>query len=274
MENAANVEVREDVRQSAEYACYMKAIGWKVVQLKNIRMFIRKLGPVAITKIQRVKLPIEWKEVREILNKERVFMCKIEPLVSGELPPGFKRDGWPLLETKTLRIDLRIDAGGLMAGFKKDARYELRRFLLRNTNVEINQFERFYSIWKQSTKRKNLWMPRFKDFMALVEAFGNKCFCITVKDMGGAMVLTHKGTAYYHYAGATKEGNLQNVPYWVVWQAMLEAKKRGCKVWDFGGIADARWPNKGWRGFSHFKKSFGGVEVEYPGCFTVWRLPW
>jgi lipid II:glycine glycyltransferase (peptidoglycan interpeptide bridge formation enzyme) len=87
------------------------------------------------------------------------------------------------------------------------------------------------------------------------------------------MILMHERVAYYYYAGATKEGNNANLPYLVAWEAMKAAKERGCKVWDWEGIYDSRWPNKGWRGFSHFKRSFGGVEVEYPGCFSLWRWP-
>jgi peptidoglycan pentaglycine glycine transferase (the first glycine) len=64
-----------------------------------------------------------------------------------------------------------------------------------------------------------------------------------------------------------------NLPYFIVWEAMKEAKKRGCKIWDFEGIYDARWPNKSWLGFSHFKKSFGGEEIEFPGSFEKWRWP-
>jgi lipid II:glycine glycyltransferase (peptidoglycan interpeptide bridge formation enzyme) len=51
---------------------------------------------------------------------------------------------------------------------------------------------------------------------------------------------------------------------------MQEAKKRKCKLWDFEGIYDERFPNKDWLGFSHFKKSFGGSEILFPGSVTKW----
>src|SRR3989344_254659 len=106
-------------------------------------------------------------------------------------------------------------------------------------------------------------------FRALIECFGKKCFCVVVGEEAGAVILTHKKTAYYYYAGSSTKSDL---PYLAVWEAMKEAKRRGCTTWDFEGIYDARWPNKGWKGFSHFKKSFGGREVEFPGCFTRWSL--
>jgi lipid II:glycine glycyltransferase (peptidoglycan interpeptide bridge formation enzyme) len=51
---------------------------------------------------------------------------------------------------------------------------------------------------------------------------------------------------------------------------MKEAKKRGSLVWDFEGIFDQRFPNKDILGYTHFKKSFGGKEIEFPGAFTKW----
>ena len=128
----------------------------------------------------------------------------------------------------------------------------------------------FYKIWKKSAKRKSLWIPPVKDYLSLLKSFDKNCFCITIDDQAGAVILVHDSVAYYYYAGATGEGTKQNLPYLIVWKAMQEAKKRKCKIWDFEGIYDERWPNKGWKGFSHFKKSFGGYEVEFPGSFTKW----
>ena len=46
----------------------------------------------------------------------------------------------------------------------------------------------------------------------------------------------------------------------------------GAKILDFEGIFDERFPNKKWKGFTHFKKSFAGYEVEYPGAFSKFSL--
>jgi lipid II:glycine glycyltransferase (peptidoglycan interpeptide bridge formation enzyme) len=57
----------------------------------------------------------------------------------------------------------------------------------------------------------------------------------------------------------------------LVWEAIKRAKKMGCRTFDFEGIDDPRFPIRAWRGFSHFKKSFGGKEIDYPGCFKKAR---
>jgi len=256
MENPENIE---DVRRSKEYGKYMERIGWGVDE----GIFVRRLGPVAIAKIQRIDLPMNWEK---ILQRNRVVMCKLEPLTK---PTGWKQDNWPLLGTKTLRVDLKLSEEKLLKSFKKDCRYSLRKFQETRNKIQTNEFDKFYGIWRKSARRKNLWIPGEKEYRALIECFGKKCFCVVVGEEAGAVILTHKKTAYYYYAGSSTKSDL---PYLAVWEAMKEAKRRGCTTWDFEGIYDARWPNKGWKGFSHFKKSFGGREVEFPGCFTRWSL--
>jgi hypothetical protein len=272
MENSESFEIVEDLRQSREYGEYMESIGWKTVPVGKNQIFIRKLGPVSIAKLQRTRGSLPIKDIENVIKANRVMMVKIEPLV-GEGPLGYRVSNWPLLGTKTLRVDLRPSQEKIFNSFKKDCRYILKKSLISNYLISNNNFDYFYKIWQKSAKRKGLWIPKNKEYKSLVSVFGGKTFCITINDMAGALVLTHKKTAFYYYAGSTKEGTALNLPYQIVWEAMKEAKKRGCRVWDFEGVYDSRWPNKGWLGFSHFKKSFGGKEIEFPGSFEKWRWP-
>jgi hypothetical protein len=271
VEDIKNFEIAEDLRQSPEYGRYMKHLGWRVEKLGTEQIFVRKLGPVAIAKLQRNKNVPDQVQLNEVLKKYKVMMCKVEPLVGKQL--GYPVSSWPLLGTKTLRVNLRPSEDEIFRSFKKDCRYILRKLQITNYKLQKNQFDEFYEIWKASAKRKKLWIPPVKDYWALVKAFGDKCFCMTIENQAGALVITHKKTAFYYYAGATGDGTRLDYPYLLVWEAMKEAKKRGCVVWDFEGIFDKRWPNKGWVGFSHFKKSFGGSEWEFTGSFEKWRWP-
>lgn len=281
MENTKNLEVRSDLRQAKEYGEYMKRIGWIVRELRimnyELRVFVRKLGPVAIAKIQRVNLPLPWEEVNKIIKREKVVMVKVEPVnyESGIMNYGFRWDNWPLLASKTLRVDLRLSEEKIMASFDKDCRYTLRKFSGNSLqfSVKLNQFDSFYEIWKKSAKRKNLWIPSKKDYDSLIQCFGKKVFTVSIDNNAGALILMHDRCAYYYYAGATKEGNKNNLPYSVVWEAMKKAKKMGCKTWDFEGLYDERYPNKSWVGFSRFKKGFGGKVIEFAGSYVKWRLP-
>jgi hypothetical protein len=282
MENNPLFEITEDLRQSEAYGRYMERIGWKVVRIQDsgfkIQLFIKKLGPVSFAKIQRTKRGLPMEEIVKILKINRTVMCKIEPAVTAESEVlrvnGYKISREPLLGTKTLRVNLRPKQSEILNSFKKDARYTLRKLLISNYLISKNNFGDFYTIWKQSAKRKSLWIPKKTEYESLVKAFGKNVFCLTVNDMAGALILIHKKTAFYYYAGSTNKGNALNLPYLVVWKAIQEAKNRGCQIWDFEGIYDSRWPNQGWKGFSHFKRSFGGYEFLFPGSFEKWFWPW
>lgn len=279
----AQINIIEDIRQSPEYASYLTTIGWEVVRLKvsQTNVFLRKTGPISLVKIQRTNNKLDAQEIKQLLHERKVFMCKIEPgeqITTQQLDclsrQGFRLSNWPLLGTKTSRIDLSVSENDIFSGFKKDCRYCIRRAeSIDDIKPIFGDTAGFYDIWKASARRKNLWIPSKKDFQSLISAFGNKVLVVTIDRMAGAVVLMHKKTAFYYYAGATADGVKHNFPYCVVWTAIKEAKKRGCKIWDFEGIYDARWPNKGWSGFTHFKKSFSGVEIEYPGSFEKWRWP-
>jgi hypothetical protein len=272
VENIENFEIEEDIRQSKEYGEYMEHLGWKVLKIQNMQIFIKKLGLLGIAKVQRTRGEVAWEEVFLELKKYRVFSCRYEP-TAGEKPAGFSISNWPLLGTKTLRVDLRPSEDKIFSSFTKDCRYALRKLIMNNEKCKINEFENFYEIWKKSAKRKSLWIPPPKEYQALIESFGNNVFCLTADNEAGALMLINKKTVFYYYAGGTKRANIDNLPNLLVWEAMKEAKKRGSLVWDFEGIYDARWPNPGWKGFTHFKKSFGGVEIEYPGSFQKWLWP-
>jgi len=57
------------------------------------------------------------------------------------------------------------------------------------------------------------------------------------------------------------------VSYLLQWEAIKEGKKRGCKTYNFWGIApeselEAKKDHP-WKGLSLFKKGFGGYKKEY-----------
>lgn len=254
----------------------MESLNWQVVRMKNnIAVFIKKFGPWGICKIQRFSGELNFAELEVIFTKYHVFRVIIEPDTdfSDAKKIGFKINKEPLLETKTNRVNLRQNDEDLFNSFRKDCRYILRKITNNKSQITINKFDNFYYIWRRSGKRLNIWIPPKNEYDNLLRCFGKNCFCITVGGAAGALVLLAEKTAYFHSAGATKEGTKDNLPYLVVWEAMREAKKRGAEVWDFEGIYDARWPDKKWLGFSHFKKSFGGKEIEYPGSWAKWRWP-
>ena len=49
----------------------------------------------------------------------------------------------------------------------------------------------------------------------------------------------------------------------------LDAKKNGQKYYDFWGITTSKDKNHPWYGFTQYKKSFGGRQVDYAGTYDL-----
>lgn len=255
----------------------MEWLGWKTERLhianRLFHIFIRRLGPGAIAKIQRTKGSLPWEAVNKILKDNKVVLTRFEPWECdfAEIKKaGFHQDKSPLRATKLLLVDISGSETEILNSFDR-ARSWIKK--IGPKTAKINDHELFYKIWRKATRIKNIWCSSEKDYQALVRGFGDKAFCITIDDNCGALILMHKNVAYYFYAAALPEAKENNLPYAVTWEAMKEAKKRGCKTWDWEGIYDPRWPNKAWRGFSQFKKTFGGEVIDLPGSYsrTSWK---
>ncbi|OGY21282.1 MAG: hypothetical protein A2113_00110 [Candidatus Woykebacteria bacterium GWA1_44_8] len=80
--------------------------------------------------------------------------------------------------------------------------------------------------------------------------------------------------SYYHAASLPIHRDVM-APYLLLWEAIKFLKKKGCYTFDLEGIYDPRIPTtKRWKGFTLFKKGFGGRKVEYLGSFTKYYKLW
>ena len=80
---------------------------------------------------------------------------------------------------------------------------------------------------------------------------------------GGLFVYLDEWGIYYYGASVNSYRNVM-APYLIQWEAIKEAKRRGCKHYDFLGIAPENAKNHPWKGVTEFKQKFGGRTVHYP----------
>ena len=264
-----------DIRQSKQYADYLSQIGWIVERINNTNYFIKKLLLIgSIMKIQRPK-EINFEEIERLRKKYRAFQIIIEPkderqkqmVVNG----GYKISKSPYLPTKTLYLDLTETKQKLFNNLKKDAKYALKK----TSDIRINTIKDiglFRKIWKEMVSYRR-YVPPLSHLISLKKSFGDSCLFLEFPAEAGAIFLLNRNRAYYWQAFTGKAARKNLIQYGIVWKGILWAKQNGAKIFDFEGIYDERFPNKSWLGFSHFKKSFGGNVVKYPGCYTKWLLP-
>lgn len=276
-----------DIRQSREYANYLSQIGWQVERKNGVSYFIKKIPLIgSILKIQRPER-IRYKDIKILSKKYRIFQIILEPKNEHQVSHldslGFRLSRNPYLPTKTLQIDLTQTKEQIFANFKKDCRLALRKTKdLRFKMYDLRNIKEFRKSWKRAVGWKR-YVPSLSHLVALKKSFKTNCllyYCTSTVVQSGAIFLKAGNTAfgealssaYYWQAFTDKKGRKLQAQYQIVWQGILWAKKNGAKIFDFEGIYDKRFPNKSWLGFSHFKRSFGGYEVSYPGCYTRFRF--
>lgn len=268
-----------NLRQTKEFARYLKLSGWQAIKINQNYAYLRKIGPFPplTLKVPYPQPPIPLKEIEKLAQKYKPLSIQIQP----QKPDlRLKKQGFRLSPksghvTKTLQINLKKTKTEILEQMKKDARYSLRKAEKASPQlIEAKKIKEFHRAWKKAVSfRKHV--PSLKSLRNLKHAFGPKAVFLAVKDgkiMAGATILMTKQTAYYYYAFTSKQGRKRLAQYLLVWEAIKLAKKKKKRLFDFEGIYDQRFPIKAWQGFSHFKKSFGGKEIEYPGCFTRYRL--
>lgn len=281
-----------DIRQTTEYANYLRKIGWVVERKNGVNYFIKKFPLIgSVIKIQRPK-KINFEEVKKLSKKYRVFQVILEPKSPAIfnstkyhnllISHGFKLSKSPHLPSKTLQIDLTKPIEKIWSGLNNDARSGIRRG--RSVAVKkcftLSDLKKFHDAWRKSVKFTR-FVPSYQSLINLRNSFSvHRPIILTSHNKFGSIISGAIFTrslhdyAYYWQGFTNNEGRTSLSQYSLVYQGILWAKRVGCKVFDFEGIYDERFPNKSWLGFTHFKKSFGGKEVLYPGCYTKFKFPY
>jgi lipid II:glycine glycyltransferase (peptidoglycan interpeptide bridge formation enzyme) len=272
----------KDIRQTKEYANYLSKIGWKVEKCNSNYVFIKKL-PLGLStiKLQRPGTLSEQviKGLGNLSRKYKAFQTIIEPKIISHqsliINRGFRLGRNPYLPTKTLHLDLTKSKKQLFNQLKKDCKYALRKTekLVIEEKRSVNEINDFRKVWKKAVGWKR-YVPSISHLIALKKSFTSFALFLTSHNLeAGAIFLLADKTAYYWQAFTSKKGRTTLAQYRLVWEGILWAKRSRAKIFDFEGIYDNRFPNKNWLGFTHFKKSFGGYEVKYPGAFVKTKFP-
>lgn len=88
--------------------------------------------------------------------------------------------------------------------------------------------------------------------------------------IAAALVYDYDGVRYYAHAAADYEHRKLRAGTVLLVQMILDAARAGQQTFDFWGITTSTDPQHPWAGFTQYKKSFGGHQVDYAG---TWDLP-
>jgi len=267
-----------NLRQSDRWAEYLESQGWLVEKLGNTKAFIRKIPPFgSVVKIQR---PVEIPAVEEIdrlAKKYRALFVKLELLAEGDkLLTGFEPDQFPNLATRTIILDLAQSENKLWKDLSQDARQSVRK--AQNNHLQVAGFKlgepgferalgKFHQLLKETGRRQNFWTPSFDQLRKKAKIFGPDAalflaYSQSHTPLAGTFVLLQDGT----HSASSKEGQDLYASYFLLWETIRGLKAGKVKHLDLAGVYDPRFhrATQSWRGFTAFKRKFGGKEIEYP----------
>lgn len=182
----------------------------------------------------------------------------------------------------TWRLDITIPEEELLKQMRKTTRYLIRQ-TMQNQEISVEKSEKFDDVEKyQKLNREVAQRQRFVPFSS--EYIKNECkvflkdsqavlFLGKYKDeiASAALVIFWSGIGFYHQAASSSKYAKLSIPYLVMWEAIKEAKRRGCTLYDLWGYVDPEKQKRHpWAGPTLFKMGFGGFKKEY---FKTQDLP-
>ncbi len=172
-------------------------------------------------------------------------------------------------------LDIAPKEEKLLKDMRKTARYSIRKAERDGVKIikslEPNDVLRFNKIYKETAERHSFTPYSLGYLQKEFECFAkDDQAMIFLAEYNGeivaaAMIIFYGSSAFYHHgASSSKHGEVPSA-YLLQWEAIREAKNRGCKIYNFWGIAGADPPVGGhpWAGLTLFKKGFGGFSKEY-----------
>lgn len=217
--------------------------------------------------------------VKIVARKKGASFIRVSPLIKKELVDKnfFKKMGFinaPIhnMDAETcLVLDINKSEEELLKGMRKTHRYLIKK--AQNMNIKVKQtkkisdLDKFLCLYSDLSKRKN-FIPH-KDIKEEFEIFTHDDQAVLFlaeyneKIIAGAFIVFVDDMAIYRH-GASRDG-FRDIPcsYRLQWEAILEAKKRGKKFYNFWGIAPSDSKNHPWQGLTLFKTGFGGGRQEF-----------
>ena len=92
--------------------------------------------------------------------------------------------------------------------------------------------------------------------------------------LAAGLVFDHDKTRYNLQGAQTDEGRKLHATGILTIQLIEDAREKGLEIFDFWGIAPEGAPkNHPWAGFTNFKKTFAGYEVDFAGTYDIILKP-
>ena len=257
--------------------------------IKNSELEYQDPEQTQSSKFKILKIFLE--ELRKLAKEENCSFIRISPIwerskenikIFKDLE--FRQAPIHMHPEVTWELNITPSEEELLMNMRKTTRYLIRQGV-KNKDIEIVQsrktedIKRFNELYQQTAYRHHFtpFSLRYlqNEFLAFNPDNQISIFLGRYKGeiISSAMIIFWQGTAFYHQGASSHKYPKVPVSYLLQWEAIKEAKKRNCKIYNFWGIAPITIENcklkienlKGhpWYGLTLFKMGFGGYKKEY-----------
>ena len=279
--------------QSLKYGAMNEALGCKVIiddfddkgwalmivrAAKRGRYLEIPCGPL-VDWSNKSAVKAVFSEIAKIGKKEKCVFIRVRPqlsmndsnmkLLSGL---GLKKSPMHLAAEHTVMMDLKLSDEELLAGMRRQTRYEVRRAeKLGITVISGNSeedFREFHGVQMETAKRQGFIPPSLEALLATRSAFGEDAAiykALTAEKEAIAYGLVIRGglEGDYYEAASTELNHKLPGAYALLWRAARDLKAAGCERFNLWGIAPAGQPGHRYAGVTTFKTGFSDSVVEF-----------
>lgn len=253
------------------------------IKAKRGTFLLIQHGPVINSLFKKEALSFFLEKLKKIGKEEKVDFIRMSPLLERneenkkfikEL--GFRKS--PMHASayeSTWKLNITPPEDHILSEMRKTTRYLIRQ-TLKNEDITIEKSEKLedidlYQKLNEKVAKRHKFVSfslksvknEFKVFLKDKEAillFGKYRGEITAS----ALLIFWSGIGFYHQAASDSKYAKFSIPYLLQWEAIKEAKKRGCTVYDFWGYVDPKKePKHPWAGPTLFKMGFSGKGYDY-----------
>jgi len=236
-------------------------------------------GPLIVLGDKKEIIKSILEKLKDLAKTENVNFIRFSPILEVSDSNIFKDLGFRnapihMHPELTWELDISLSEEDILKGMRKTTRYLIKQ-AEKNKDIEItkgtsdemlNDFEKLYL----ETAERQSFTPFSNDYLKKeVDAFknDNQILIFSGKYKGevvsSAIIVYYSGIGFYHQGASSLKYPKVPVSYLLQWEAIKEAKDRGCKLYNFWGVVPEGTKNHPWAGLSLFKKGFGGFEKEY-----------
>ncbi len=296
--------------QSKEWRDFQSSVGRQVYEVKGDDFFagiIEHKLPLAGKYFYIPRGPIlgsnaEMQKMQTLIDlakEKNAGWIRIEPKNDDELDAIEKSVELKIVKaphemqpSQIFLLNIAKSEKDLLKEMKPKTRYNIR--LAERKGVECfsysqkdagfkKNFEKFLELVEQTAVRKKVRFHQREYYTKMTEIIPEenlRLFTANYKRetiVANLVVFYGKTATYLHGASSDKYKNVM-APFLLQWQTILEAKKRGCKKYDLGGVKIVKKSDGEYEiadgsrsGISRFKTGFSKSTkpIEFVGCYDI-----